>query len=329
MASTNFRTTLNEWPANVQISHGDGILCMGSCFAEHIGIKLEDRKFSTLVNPSGIIYNPVSLAQTLKWTATGHRFPDEDVFEGGGQWHSYYHHSRLSALSREALLENINGAMERAGFFFREKTTRLLLTLGTALVYEHVERGEVVANCHKLPAKTFTRRRLTVEEAVDALSAAFQTMFRYRSGMEIILTVSPVRHLREGMVENQRSKATLVLAAARLAELFPNVHYFPAYELLLDDLRDYRFYAEDMVHPSTQALGYIWDFFSQTYFSEETQKVIQEVEAIIRAAAHRPFQPGSEAHRAFQSAQLGRIAELERRYSFLDLGREKAVFGGF
>lgn len=324
----DFRTVLNDWPAAVQISHADAVLCMGSCFAEHIGSRLEERKFETLINPSGILYNPVSLAQTLGWVAEGHLFSEQDVFEGPVQWNSYYHHSRLSAGTREALLEQMNGAMQTAGLFFREKATRLLLTLGTALVYEHVERREVVANCHKLPAKNFNRQRLTVEQVAEILGAVFQTLHRYRPGLEIILTVSPVRHLREGMAENQRSKATLVLAAARLEEMYPQVHYFPAYELLLDDLRDYRFYADDMVHPSGQAVSYIWDFFSQTYFPEETRQIVEEVEGVLRAASHRPFQPDSDAHRAFQAAQLKKIAELEQRYSFLDFEREKRPFSG-
>ncbi|MBK8491249.1 MAG: GSCFA domain-containing protein [Saprospirales bacterium] len=299
---------------------------MGSCFAEHIGAKLVARKFKTLVNPSGILYNPLSLTQTLGWIAEGHRFEDADVFEWQGQWNSYYHHSRFSALDRDVLLEGINQAIGAAGIFFREKTTRLLLTLGTAQVYEHLERGEVVANCHKLPGKTFARRRLSVDEVFDALGTCFQLLEQLKPGLEIVLTVSPVRHLREGMVENQRSKATLVLAAARLAEAFSHVHYFPAYELQLDDLRDYRFFAEDMVHPSAQAVEYIWDFFSQTYFSEKTRQVIKEVEAILRAAQHRPFQPNSAAHRAFRTVQLNKITALAQQYPFLDLEEERKAF---
>ena len=323
---SDFRTKLDTWPADMHISHADGLLCMGSCFAEHIGAKLVARKFKTLVNPSGILYNPSSLAQTLGWIAEGHRFGEADVFEWQGQWNSYYHHSRFSALDRETLLEGINRTIEVAGVFFREKATRLLLTLGTAQVYEHLERGEVVANCHKLPEKAFNRRRLSVDEVYKTLGDAIRLMERNRPGLEIVLTVSPVRHLREGMVENQRSKATLVLAAARLAEAFSHVHYFPAYELQLDDLRDYRFFAEDMVHPSAQAVEYIWDFFSQTYFPEKTRQVIREVEAILQAAQHRPFQPRSATHLAFQAAQLEKINALEQQYPFLDFSEEKHVF---
>ena len=329
MERIDFRTSLDSWPGEVEISYGEGLLCMGSCFAEHIGARLGARKFRTLVNPAGIIYNPVSLAQSLGWMAEGRKFGEEDVFEWQGQWNSYYHHSRFSALSRDAILEGINQGMDVAGQFFREHTDRLLLSLGTGLVYEHVAREEIVANCHKLPASTFSRRRLSVSEVVDALGACFQLLLRHRPDLKIILTVSPVRHLREGMVENQRSKATLVLAAAQLAETFSAVHYFPAYELLLDDLRDYRFYADDLVHPGTQGVEYIWRFFTQTYFSEETKGIVQEVEALLRAADHRPFQSDSESHRTFLASQLEKARALEKKYPFLDLGAEKEHFKAF
>ena len=323
----SFRTELADWPSSTAFTHADGVLCMGSCFAEHIGARLAERKFSTLTNPSGIIYNPVSLAQTLQWIAEGRVFSEADVFEHEGQWNSFYHHSRLSALSREALLEGINRQMEAAGAFFRKRTTRILLTLGTAMVYEHKERGEVVANCHKLPSSAFTRRRLSVEEVTGPLSGFFRMLENNRPDTEVILTLSPVRHLREGMVENQRSKAVLALAVAGLEEAFARVHYFPAYELLLDDLRDYRFYAEDLVHPNAQAIDYIWDFFSRTYFPKETQQVVREVEEILSAARHRPFQPDSPAHQAFREKQLQKIGELEKRYPFLDFGEERRAFG--
>lgn len=321
-----FRTELKGWTAETRLTHADVIFCMGSCFAAHIGTRLSERKFRTLTNPSGILYNPVSLGQTLGWIAEGHRFSESDIFERDGQWNSFYHHSRLSALGREELLANVNEAMDAAHAFFRD-TTRALLTLGTAMVYEHRERGEVVANCHKLPAQAFHRRRLGVEEVVEALAGVFEKVKETKPALEVILTVSPVRHLREGMVENQRSKATLVLAAAHLADRLPYVHYFPAYELLLDDLRDYRFYGDDLVHPSPQAVEYIWEFFSRTYFPEATQRLIREVEEVLRAAQHRPFRPDSAAHQAFLRNQLDRIRTLQQAWPFLDFEEEKRLFG--
>lgn len=321
-----FRTELKNWQAGLSISHGDAVACMGSCFAEHIGARLQERKFQTLLNPTGIVYNPVSLAATLEWMASGRRFGESDVFEWNGQWNSYHHHSRFSALSREALLEGINTAMSEASAFF-EKTSRLLLTPGTALVYEHREMGGVVANCHKLPASAFTRRRLSVEEVTACLAPVLSLWKERLPALEVIISVSPVRHLREGMIENQRSKATLVLAAAQLAESLPFVHYFPAYELLLDDLRDYRFYAEDLAHPSAQAVEYIWEFFSRHYFSENTRRLLGEIEDVLRAARHRPFQPDSAAHQAFQQKQLERIAALEKALPLSDWKEEKRIFG--
>jgi hypothetical protein len=299
---------------------------MGSCFAEHMGARLRERKFQTLLNPAGIVYNPVSLAQTLAWMASGHRFSDADAFEWNGQWNSFYHHSRYSALTREALLGAINLAMAEASLFF-EKTSRLLLTLGSAMVYEHRDLGGVVANCHKLPAAAFTRRRLGVEEVTACLAPALSLWKERLPALEVIISVSPVRHLREGMIDNQRSKAALVLAAAQLADQLPFVHYFPAYELLLDDLRDYRFYAEDLVHPSAQAVEYIWEFFSRHYFSENTQSLLGEIEEVLRAARHRPFQPDSAAHLAFRQKQLQRIKALEKALPLSDWRGEKEVFG--
>ncbi|MFZ2900195.1 MAG: GSCFA domain-containing protein [Saprospiraceae bacterium] len=321
-----FRTELKNWEAGLTLSHDNAIVCMGSCFAEHMGARLQERKFQTLLNPAGIVYNPVSLAATLEWMASGRRFSDADVFEWNGQWNSFHHHSRYSALSREALLNAINAAMAEASLFF-EKTSRLLLTLGTALVYEHREMGGVVANCHKLPAAAFTRRRLSVEEVTVCLAPVLSLWKERLPALEVIISVSPVRHLREGMIDNQRSKATLVLAAAQLSDQLPFVHYFPAYELLLDDLRDYRFYAEDLLHPSAQAVEYIWEFFSRHYFSDPTRRLIAEIEDVLRAARHRPFQPDSAAHQAFRQKQLDRIAALEKALPLSDWREEKEVYG--
>jgi hypothetical protein len=200
---------------------------------------------------------------------------------------------------------------------------RLIITLGTAYVYEYKASGEIVANCHKIPAKEFEKRLLRKEMIVQALHTALLTLLEHRPQCRIILTVSPVRHLRDGMIENQRSKATLLLAAGEIAENLPQVEYFPSYELLMDDLRDYRFYTDDLVHPNSMAVEYIWRFFSDTYFKKETRNLIEEVEKIRTAAAHRPFDPKSPQHASFVKKQLDRISQLEKAHPGIRFDEEK------
>lgn len=320
-----FRTVLPTQPSAVTITHADRLLLLGSCFTEHIGARLAAGRFQVLVNPDGIVYNPVSIADTLEALSADDPVAGVEVFEYHGLWHSWAHHGHFSNPDRETALNAIRAARQTAAGFLRQ-SKRLLLTLGTARVFSLREAGRIVANCHKAPAARFEERRLSVAETVAALAPVLEKLRTRQPELEVLLTVSPVRHLRDGFVENQRSKAVLVLACAELEAQFGFVHYFPAYELLLDDLRDYRFYAADMVHPDEAAVEYIWEAFASTYFPPATRDCLTQINKITAAARHRPFHPGTEQHRAFVQQQLERIEQLTAAYPGLDFSAEKGHF---
>ncbi len=323
--NTSFRTTLRPIPAPVNIGHKYRSLLLGSCFTEHIGQKLSDRKFQTLTNPFGIVYNPISIASCLERIADEDRlFIEEDLFENAGLWHSWEHHGRFSHPNKMDALKSINTAYQAAAEEIK-KTDFLLLTFGTADVFELRASGQVVANNHKMPSVHFIQRRLTVTEIVEKTVKAIKRL----PHAQVILTVSPVRHLRNGLIENQRAKAILLLACEEICRELENVHYFPAYELLLDDLRDYRFYAADMIHPSEVAVEYVWQYFSDTYFSESTRQLNERIEKIRTAAQHRPFHPNTEPHKAFVQAQLIAIEGLKKEMPGLDFGAEEAGFSRY
>lgn len=249
-----FRTEIDIAPLHTRIGYENRTLALGSCFAEQIGVRLARAKFRVTVNPTGILFNPLSIVEALRSYPTP--VGREELHCDGGRWFHFGFHGDFAAPTADEALQRMNAARQ-AGAEALDTADRVVLTLGTAWVYER--GGEVVANCHRQPAAQFMRRRLTVEEVTEALAAAIEGPL---AGREIILTVSPVRHLGDGLAGNAASKATLRLAAEQLTERYASVSYFPAYEILTDDLRDYRFYADDLVHPSPQAVAYIWEKFS-------------------------------------------------------------------
>ena len=297
-----FRTEIDIAPLHTRIGYEYRTLALGSCFAEQIGARLARAKFRVTVNPTGILFNPLSIVEALRSYPTP--VGREELHCDGGRWFHFGFHGDFAAPTADEALQRMNAA-RRAGAEALDTADRVVLTLGTAWVYER--GGEVVANCHRQPATEFTRRRLTVEEVTGALAAAIEGPL---AGREVILTVSPVRHLGDGLAGNAASKATLRLAAEQLTERYASVSYFPAYEILTDDLRDYRFYADDLVHPSPQAVAYIWEKFSAAALTPAAQALLPEVEAIAAAAAHRPRDPHSAAHRDFCRRMLERIAAL-------------------
>lgn len=285
-------------------------------------------KLQALVNPNGIVYNPVSIAQSLQALRQENTDAAGMLFNQNGLWHSWEHHGRFSNPDRNVVLQNIETAHREAAKFLKNANC-LVLTLGTAEVFTLRETRQVVANNHKAPADWFEQRRLTVAETVAALENALVQLHADKPDRNVVLTVSPVRHLRNGLVENQRSKAVLVLACTELCERFDFVHYFPAYELLLDDLRDYRFFDTDMVHPTEVAVDYIWDYFAETYFSTETQQLLAQVAKIRAAANHRPFHPDAPEHQTFARQQLNNIEKLTRQHPELDFSGEVVWFQQF
>lgn len=318
----SFRTDFPAQPANFYLSHQDQVLLAGSCFTEHIGTRLVAGKFPTVVNPFGIVYNPVSIARCLERLWAGDQpFLATELFEHQGLWHSWEHHGYFSHPDRKAMLGALNIAYSAVAQALRQ-SNRLLLTLGTADVFLLRETGQVVANNHKMPAAVFHSRRLGVDEIVQDVTAVLQKIKAARPDFQTILTVSPIRHLRTGAVENQRSKATLVLACAEICTRLPFAQYFPAYELMLDDLRDYRFYTSDMIHPSEVAVDYIWRHFADTFFSADTKALLAQVGKIHTAVRHRPFHPHTVQHRAFAAAQLAAIEALTNAHPFLNFSAE-------
>ena len=322
----SFRIDIPVRRADFAIDHQHQSLLVGSCFTEHIGNRLVAAKFPVALNPFGIVYNPISVAHSLERLWAGNRpFSEAELFTHQGLWHSWEHHGRFSQPDLPTMLEGLNVAYAASAQALR-RTNRLLLTLGTADVFSLVTTGQVVANNHKMPATLFQQRRLGVDEIVQHLLVILQKIAAEQRDFEVILTVSPVRHLRAGAVENQRSKGTLLLACAALCEQLSFATYFPAYELLLDDLRDYRFYAADLVHPSDVAVDYIWQHFADTFFTPDTQKLMSRMEQIRLAVAHRPFHPDTIQHRNFEQAQLLAIADLTVDYPTLDFTKEIAHF---
>lgn len=311
-----FRTEIQIAPFDVRIGYENRLLALGSCFAEHIAGRLSAARFCIATNPTGILFNPLSIADAIRSYAARVPVQRDELHTDGEVWFHYGFHGDFSALTPDEALRRMN-AVRQAGADVLSAADRVLVTFGTAWAFER--QGAVVANCHKQPAVEFRRRRLGVGEIVDTFAALLAGPL---ADKQIILSVSPVRHLGDGLEGNSLSKAVLRLAAEELAETHANVHYFPAFEIVNDDLRDYRFYADDLVHPSSQAVAYIWEKFADALLSDETRAVLGEVEAIVAAAAHRPRNPLSEAHRVFCRRQLERIAALRG----IDFVAETAYF---
>jgi len=284
----NFRTEISVPASDFKITHDCKIAMQGSCFAENMASKFLNAGFSIDVNPFGIAYNPSSLSQNLNRLLDGKPFAADELFKGNDLYHSFSHHSRFSGSCPNEVLAKINSAMEQSLIFLRTADW-LIITFGTAFVYRLQSTGEVVSNCHKLPAKLFTYQRLTIEEIVKEWNDLINRLQMLNPSLRILFTVSPIRHWKNGAHGNQLSKAILLLAVEELLRNRSQGFYFPAYELVLDDLRDYRFYAEDMLHPSSQAIDYIWEKFTETWFDDETLKKAREFEKHNKSLNHVPL----------------------------------------
>lgn len=320
-----FRTILPPQKFDLTIDHKDRIICIGSCFAENIAQKLQSNKFLTLLNPFGILYNPVSIGKTLSLLSSEHQCREQTLFNHLGLWHSFDHHGHFSKPGKAETLQAINAALTN-GQAFLKTVNRLVVTLGTANVFIYKKSGEIVANCHKLPGTEFEKKRLEVPDIVEKLSTVFEKMKSRNPDLQIITTVSPIRHIRNGLMENQKSKAALLLALDEITSGLDFVHYFPSYEILLDDLRDYRFYEADLIHPNQVAIDYIWDYFKQSFFDKTTAVLIAEIEKIVNASRHLPFHPKSPEHQAFLKQQLEAIRLLTEKFAYLDFENEKQIF---
>lgn len=327
MIADTFRTVLPIVPSEPGIEHTHSILCIGSCFSDNIGNKLLRAKMQVLSNPFGVVFNPVSIAQQLRMGLEGEPFPETDFFQHQGLWRHWGLHSQMALPNLADTLHQLNQLQLKNDSprnrnslpTFIHSSQWLFITLGTAWVYVLKETGQIVANCHKMPADRFTKRLLTIAECTNHLKQIIEQIQIVNPGLQVIVTVSPVRHLRDGFIENQRSKARLLLAAEDLEDSLPYVHYYPAYELLLDDLRDYRFFSEDRLHPSKEAIDYVWAHFQETCMTAPTRALIQEVEQIQRALEHRPLHPQTEAHQAFLAHLQERIESVEKKHPYISI----------
>lgn len=308
----------------LEISHKTHLMLLGSCFAQNIGQRLSDYKFNVDVNPFGIIYNPLSVSEALQRICSGVLFNSSspEVFMHNGLWHSYLHHGSFSCRDKETLIETLNARLHAAHDNIMTAEV-LMLTFGTAYVYRLKDNGMVVGNCHKQPQNIFDRSLLSVGEIVEAVASVVDELLSKNPSLKVLFTVSPIRHLRDGAHDNQLSKATLLLAIEELCRKYQGkTHYFPSYEIVLDELRDYRFFAEDMVHPSSVAIDYIWECFGRCYFSSETLRLNDAVAEIVRAMSHRPFDAASEEYHRFLSKILLKITELRKKYPYFDFEKE-------
>ena len=319
----DFRTKTDITPLKPCLRHSDKLLVMGSCFAEHIGARLERMKFYAMTNPYGVLYNPLSIAEGLTRLMERRLFTEEELHEfPDGGWNTWMHHSRYSNPDKHAALTAINNSMELAACQLAEANI-LILTLGTAWVYRLTETNEVVGNCHKVPERQFIRQRLQVQEIIDALTKVLGRLSEINPKLRVLFTVSPVRHLKDGLHGNQLSKATLQLAVDELCHARPEqCHYFPAYEIVMDELRDYRFYADDMAHPSMQAIEYVWECFTEHCIDNNAKHFMLQWEKIARAMEHRPFNPQAEQYKRFMEQTIAKIKELKEQYPHIEIERE-------
>jgi hypothetical protein len=325
------------------ITHQHKILSIGSCFTEHIGGALKNLKFEVLQNPNGILFDPASVCSSLISYIQNKQYSDNDLFQQNEVWQSWQHHSRFSSIDKEKVLTSINQSQSAAHNFLKEADW-LIITLGTSFSYRLIkeenslssnaiifnkiesEDGTPVANCHRAPAKWFHKHLMTAAEIIEAFDNAIHQLFYFNKKVNIIFTISPVRHIRDGVVENNRSKARLIEAVHHLVNKFDRLFYFPAYELVIDVLRDYRFYSEDMVHPNYLATDFVLEKFLKTYTTEETQTIIGEIKKILIARKHKPSHPTTEAHKKFLQANVEKLKSLQQQYPAINFNEEMEYF---
>ena len=319
----DFSTKTNITPWHRPLRHSDKLMVMGSCFAEHIGERLERMKFRSIINPYGVLYNPLSITEGLIRLIEQRPFTEKELHEfPDGGWNTWMHHSRYSQPDKHAALTAINHSLENAAKRLAEADV-LILTLGTAWAYRLAETNEVVGNCHKIPERQFVRQRLQVNEIIDAFNKVIDRLSKINPNLRILFTVSPVRHLKDGLHGNQLSKATLLLAVDELCQEHPQqCHYFPAYEIVLDELRDYRFYANDMAHPSPLAIDYVWERFAEHCIEKEAQSFMLQWEKICSGMEHRPFNPQAEKYKQFIEQIIEKIEELKRQYPYIEVEKD-------
>jgi hypothetical protein len=305
-----FRTIVSSRASGQLFSHSDRFVTVGSCFSDAIGNRLLRYKVRTLANPFGNIYNPHSIHKVMHYSMANTPPAPSTYLESQGIHLNYDFHSEFSSLNKPALEHTLKHTIESTHSFLKNASW-LIITYGTAWVYERISSGELVANCHKQPANDFSKLLLTQKKIIESFEKFHAELKGFNPAIRIILTVSPVRHIKDTLELNSVSKAVLRLACHTLKEAFPDVDYFPSYEIMMDDLRDYRFYKPDMLHPSGEAEEYIWQRVVEQYADKKTQDVFKKWQSVLSALSHKPFHPTSEAHQKFLKETLSRLEELK------------------
>ena len=317
MFEMELRTAIKIDERRGTITHSDATVLLGSCFSDNIGARMRTAMMNVDVNAFGPIYNPLSIATNLQRAIDGTPLMGDDVFLAGGMWNSFLFHSKMSRSNKLRALEGMNRRIASCHEHLLNART-LIVTLGTAMVYRHRPTGCVVSNCHKLPGHEFARSMASIDDMTDALHRTFNSLLKLNSGINIIITVSPIRHIADGLSQNSLSKAMLRVVADNLVRLMPDkVVYFPSYEIVMDDLRDYRFYAADMVHPSDVAVEYIWQSFQATFFDDRTSQAVARCERVSKRLNHRHITDNAEAIARFDADTRAVVANLIKEYPYI------------
>jgi lysophospholipase L1-like esterase len=309
----NFRTNIQLQKEHNQIDYNANLLLIGSCFSENIYHKLEYFKFRASSNPFGILYNPMAIETLIANVINEKEYAEKDIFELNNSWHCFDAHSNCSANTKEDILTRLNTKISSTKKQLN-KASHLIITLGTARVYRHIKSDSIVGNCHKIPQKQFQQELRSVKQIITSLKNSIELVKSQNPSINIIFTVSPIRHLKDGFVENMQSKSHLVAAIHQVIDKRKQVYYFPSYEIMMDDLRDYRFYNEDMIHPNQQAINYIWEQFKLVWINENTTSIMNEVDAIQKGLKHKPFNPNSEKHQLFLKNLQLKILKLKKDF---------------
>lgn len=313
------------------ITHHHSMMMVGSCFTENMGNLLRASKFRVMDNPNGILFNPISVSEAIHQYINNKNFSKDDLFCLNESWHSWKHHSKFSGITAEEAVEKINQSTFEANELL-QNADYLFITLGSAWIYELAKDAPeaanvgVAANNHKAPANWFSKRLLSTNETISSLEKMLAALRIFNPHLTIIFTISPVRHLREGVIENNQSKAVLIQAVHEIVKQSEQHYYFPSYELMIDDLRDYRFYAEDLMHPNYHATQYIWEKFVESCIADNTQLLLKSIQEINIAYQHKPFNPSTIAHQSFLHKYATIVKMLQEKYPELDLQKELNYF---
>ena len=299
-----------------RINYNSKLVLLGSCFSKNIGNKLTYFKFQTHQNPFGILFHPKAIENLITNAINEKEYVSKDLIFQDERWHSFDAHSNLSSSNQEILLKKLNSSVQATNKNLK-KATHIIITLGTSWVYRSIETGAVVANCHKIPQNKFSKELLSIVEINKSLKTIISLLKSINKDINVLFTVSPIRHLKDGFIENTQSKSHLIAAIHNIVDC-KNVSYFPSYEIMMDELRDYRFYSEDMIHPNKIAINYIWEKFSETWFEENTGSTMKEIELIQKGMAHKPFDKNSEKHQNFLQNLESKKEKIRTQFPFIN-----------